>query len=319
MKKGVKFAIGTVMGASAVLGAAGYIAFMELMSNKAKLTPYLGKLFDKPGEGAIEFDDSKPDERKEWFFAQELERHELLSERGERLRGYLLKADEPSDVYVFCIHGYRGEGKTEFRYSAKFFHDKGYNVFLVDHQAAGESDGTYITFGHYEHRNCLKWLEYLNDVYGKNIRIIIYGISMGSATAMLMTGNEKLPENVRFTIADCGYTSMWNEISHNLNGIGKLKAPVLGILNGINRAVLGFDFKDVNPIDAIKNAKIPMLFIHGSADDFVPCFMVHELYDACASEHKEKLIIKNAAHGISYMIDSETYENKVNEFIGKYL
>ncbi len=318
MKKSAKVGIATTATIAAVAGTASYVAFNELMSKNAKLTPFFSKLFVKSADGVIEFDGNKPDERKEWFYSQEFEIHEMISERGERLRGYCLKADKPSDVYFFGIHGYRGSAKGEFCYIAKYYHDMGFNIFLVDHQASGESDGTYITFGHYEHQNCMKWLDYMLEAFGKDISIILHGVSMGSATVMLMTGDENLPSNVKFTVADCGYTSMYNQFHHNLGG-SNLAKPVLSILSEINRLALGFKFKDVSPIDAVKNAKIPMLFIHGDSDDFVPYFMMDELYDACASEYKDKITITGAGHAMSYVIDTPKYEAKLNEFIDKFI
>ena len=319
MKKGTKIGLAATAALAAVTGAAGFIGFNELMNRNAMFTPYLSKLFDKPSDAAAPFDENAPDERKEWFYNYTFEEHELLSDKGERLRGYLISADKPSDIYVFGVHGYRGNGKREFCYMAKFYHDKGYNVFVVDHQAAGESEGKYITFGYEEHKNCMKWLGYVLDTFGRDIQIILHGVSMGSATAMLMTGDENLPDNIKFTVADCGYTSQWNQFAHNISGTGAIAPVLISFLNAYNKAILGFGFKDVSPIDAVKKAKIPMLFIHGEADDFVPCFMIHELYDACASEVKDKLVIPRAGHALSYVIDSAAYEAKVSEFTDRFI
>ncbi len=318
MKKTSKIGIGATATLAAVAGMAGYVTFNEIMNRNAKFTPFFEKIFAKPNENEAHFDGNQPDERKDWFYAQNFEKHEILSERGERLKGYFLKADKPSNVYFFGVHGYRGDAKREFCYMSKFYHDKGYNIFLIDHQASGESDGKYISFGHFEHQNCMKWLDYMLEVFGKDIQIILHGVSMGSATSMLLTGDENLPANVKFTVADCGYTSMYNQFYHNL-GEGKLAKPTLAALSGINKMALGFGLKDVSPIDAVKNAKIPMLFIHGGSDDFVPSYMVHELYDACASEYKDKLIVDRAGHAMSYVINTQAYEAKLNEFIEKFI
>ncbi len=318
MKKSAKISVATTAAIAAVAGTVSYVAFNEIMSRNAKLTPFFSKIFVKANEDEVTFDGSQPDERRDWFYAQKLERHEIISERGERLRGYTIMADKPSNLFFFGIHGYRGEGKHEFCYIAKYYHDMGFNIFLMDHQAAGESDGTYISFGHFEHQNCMKWLDYILDVYGKDIQIVIHGVSMGSATAMLITGDNNLPANVKFTVADCGYTSMYNQFYHNLGG-NAIAKPVLALISGINKAKLGFNFKDVSPLDAVKNVKIPMLFIHGGSDDFVPTFMVNELYDACSSEYKDKLIVEHAGHAASYVIDTPSYEAKLNEFIDKFI
>ncbi len=318
MKKSAKIGIATTAALAAVAGTAGYVTFNELMNKNAKLTPFFEKIFAKPNENETFFDNTQPDERKEWFEAQNFEIHEIISERGERLKGYFLKADTPSNVYFFGVHGYRGSAKREFCYMAKYYHDKGFNLFMIDHQASGESDGDYISFGHFEHKNCMKWLDYMLAVFGKDIQIILHGVSMGSATSMLVTGDENLPSNVKFTVADCGYTSMYNQFYHNLGG-GAIAEPLLAVLSEVNKAALGFKYKDVSPIDAVKKAKIPMLFIHGGSDDFVPTHMVHELYDACSSEYKDKLIVEKAGHAVSYVIDTPAYEAKLDEFIEKFI
>ena len=57
---------------------------------------------------------------------------------------------------------------------------------------------------------------------------------------------------------------------------------------------------------------------HGGSDDFVPTFMSQENYEICSGE-KDILIIDGAAHAESYPTDSAAYEEKVKEFISKYL
>ena len=82
----------------------------------------------------------------------------------------------------------------------------------------------------------------------------------------------------------------------------------------------GYDFQtDTNALEAVAKAEIPMLFIHGGADNFVPTYMVNELFDACAAPYKDKLIVDGAGHGESYYIDKVTYEKKIDEFIEKFI
>ncbi len=289
--------------------------FNEVMNRNARLTDVLGKIIYTAPEPVAP---AEPDERGVWFNEQKFEEFEMINDRNYRLRAYLLKSEKPSNVYAFCSHGYRSSGKGEFYLITKYYHDLGYNVFLVDHQASGESDGKYIGFGYYEYRDCLKWLDYMLEVFGSDIQIILHGISMGSATVMMMNG-ENLPENVKFTVADCGYTSAYNQFLHNAKSMHLPKFPVVNFANAFNRRISGYDFKDANPIDAIKKAKLPMLFIHGANDDFVPTYMAGELYEACTSEDKKMLIVEGAAHAESYPTDSAAYEAMINEFIAEYI
>ncbi len=315
MKKLTSLMLKTACATAGISAAAGYLLFNEVMNRNARLTDTLGKIVYTAPESA---DPAEPDERDVWFNKQKFEEFEMINDRNYRLRAYLLKPEKPSNVYAFCSHGYRSSGKGEFHLIAKYYYDLGYNVFLVDHQASGESDGKYIGFGYYECRDCLKWLDYMLEVFGSDIQIILHGISMGSATVMMMNG-ENLPENVKFTVADCGYTSAYNQFSHNAKSMHLPKFPVVNFANAFNRRISGYDFNDANPINTIKKAKLPMLFIHGGNDDFVPTYMAGELYEACTSEDKKMLIIEGAAHAESYPTDSAAYEAMINEFIAKYI
>lgn len=315
MKK--KSSIAKLVGfAAGFFGAASYITFYEVMGRNAKLAPKLGTLF--ASESGLEQTDI-PDERQVWFDSQSFEEFEMINDKKQRLRGYLLPAEKPSNVYVFGSHGYRSSGKGEFCLMTKFYHDRGYNVFLVDHQASGESDGKYIGFGYHECPDCLKWLEFLNERFGNDIQIILHGVSMGCATVTMMSGSGKLPENVKFVVADCGYTSAYDEFNSNVGKFKPIAAPFMSMANVINKKLSGYDFKDASPIESVKNVSVPMLFIHGGMDTFVPTEMAYKLYDACSSKDKDLLIVEGAGHAESYPKNSALYESKVIEFIEKYI
>ncbi len=256
-----------------------------------------------------------------WVENYGYEKLEMMSDDGLRLRGYLLRPEKESDVYVFCAHGYRSDGKGEWARYAKFYvEDMGFNMLFVDHRASGESEGEIIGFDSFEHKDCLKWLGFMNDTFGKDIQIILHGISMGSATVLMMSGSEKLPENVRFTVSDCGYTSALNEFKSKMDSLGIPTGPLFPVIAGINVKKAGYDFhKDTNAFDAVKRAKLPILFIHGAEDKFVPTFMVHELYEAYTGEYKDLLIVEKAQHAESYYFGKEAYEKKIIEFVKKFI
>lgn len=316
MKKKTSLMLKTAGVTAGIVGAVGFTLFYEIMHRDASLPEKLSKIINKQPEPV---EPPAEDERAVWFHNQALEDFEIVNARGLKLRGFLLPSEKPSKVYVFCSHGYRSCGAGDFNCIAKFYHDKGWNVFLVDHQAAGMSEGKYIGFGYHEYRDCLQWLEFMNVHFGNDIQIVLHGVSMGSATVMLMTGSGRLPQNVKFTVADCGYTSAYDQFVHNAKGMHIPSFPVVNAANFFNRVISGYDFKDANPLEAVKNVKIPMIFIHGGKDDFVPTHMVNELYNACSSKHKELLIVDGAAHAESYPTDSDSYEKLINGFADKYV
>ena len=317
MKKGAKSLLKAGGITAGILGVSGFLTFYEVMNRNAVLSQKIGTLF--VGPSGIPEDNSVNEAKIAWFYNQVLKEYEITNDKGFRLKAYLLPAENESDIYVFCSHGYRGNGRLEFQNMAKFYHEKGYNLFIVDHQAAGESDGTYIGFGYHEYKDCFKWLDFMRNEFGKNIQIILHGVSMGCATVTMMSGNDRLPSNVKFTVADCGYTSAKDEFMHNISAVKLAALPVMSIADKFNKLISGYNFKDANPIEAVKNAKVPMIFIHGSIDDFVPTKMCYELYNNCSAEDKDILIVEGAAHAESYPVDSASYEAKINKFAEKYI
>ncbi len=313
--------------AALAVGAAtgvGAYKFFEWVFNAL-----VGRDFEVPSGLASFITESEKKKSKEkrisadmkWLLDYGFETHSIVNENGHRLQGYLMRPAKESNVYVFCAHGYRSDGKNEWCHYAKYYVETlGFNMFFVDHQAAGESEGRYIGFSSYESRDSMKWLEYMLENFGRDIEIILHGISMGSTTVILMTGNEKLPENVKFTVADCGFTSAMDEFMYKLESLHIPKYPVLPIIKAFQKKRVGYDFhKDTNALGAIDKAKIPMFFIHGSKDKFVPTFMAHQFYDACKSAYKDILIVEGADHARSYCLDKAEYERRINNLIERFI
>ncbi len=320
----MKKQLGALVGTAAVIGGAAYgvsdALFRALIAREFRVPKAVSKFITEKEEGTENPLEEKYRACMQYIEDYGFERHEMISDRGQKLRGYLMRPETPSDVYVFGSHGYRSDGKGEWCYFAKFYvEEMGWNLFFVDHQSHGESEGDYIGFASHEHKDALKWLGYMNDTFGSDIKIILHGISMGSATVMLMTGNESLPGNVKFTVADCGYTSAMDEFDYKIDSLKLPFRAIIPIVSAINHKKAGYDFqKDTNALGAVKNARVPMLFIHGDKDLFVPTYMVYELYDACTSE-KELFIVPGADHAKSYHIDPDGYQARVKAMAEKYL
>lgn len=254
-----------------------------------------------------------------WVEQYGYERHFIISDRGERLTGYLLKAEGESDIYAFCAHGYRSYGKKEFAGVAQYYLSRGINVFFPDHIASGESEGNHCSFGFYEKEDCMKWLYYLNETFGENIRIFLHGVSMGSATVCMMSESERLPKNVKAIVSDCGYTTAAGLFEYKTAAMGVKATALIKAVNIAGKINHGVDLSTLEPVESVKNARVPMFFIHGRADGLVPCYMGEHLYIACGSEDKELMIIEDADHAQAYFRDAETYKARVGAFLDRVL
>lgn len=319
MKKLTKAILGTV-GTVAAVGAAAYgvcTLIDELLLNR-KMEPSHDFSAKVTGCDLSHLDDLLQKNLK-WLEDYGYEKHYMLSDRGEQLTGYLMKPEKPSDVFVFCAHGYRCNGKQEFCGFAQYYLKKGINVFFPDHLASGESEGSHCTFGYCETTDCLKWLAYLKDTFGSDIRILLHGVSMGAATVMMMSARDELPENVKMIVEDCGFSSAVDEFTEKLTALHMPASLIISGVNFVNKINLGFDFNDISPIESVQKAKVPMLFVHGTGDTFVPSYMSEACYEACSSEHKELLLIDGADHAQAFVDGMEEYSAKLDEWLNKFV
>lgn len=261
------------------------------------------------------------DKYTSWFDNYDYEEHEIISENGEKLKGYLLKAAKPTDKYIFGAHGYRCNARVEFCLFAYNYIEMGINVFVVDHRGAGQSEGEYIGFGHYESQDSLKWLDYMTETFGADIQIGLHGVSMGCATVLKMSGSESLPDNVKFVVADCGYTDAAGVFKHKMKMLGSLAKPIIGALDLLNQKSAGYSYKDTDVTQAVAKMKTPGLFIHGSEDDLIPYTMSVRNYNICpmSTMDKELFIVKGSAHASNIVIDGEGYMKRVGSFIERYM
>lgn len=216
---------------------------------------------------------------------------------------------------VICLHGYTSRSMQDFTGLTDYYFRKGFSMLQIDARAHGESEGRYIGFGCLDRKDLLFWIDYILENIGKDVKIYLHGISMGAATALMASGLE-LNSQVKGIVSDCAFTSPKEVFSHVLRTMYHLPAfPLIQLADILNRILAGYGTDECNAKRELKNAKLPILFIHGSKDTFVPVKMCYELFDSCASE-KKQLIVENAAHGESYYKDTNSYEAALDEFYG---
>ncbi len=240
----------------------------------------------------------------------------IKSKDNLNLHNYLIKNKNNSNKWAIIIHGYNSKGIYMASYAQNFY-NMGYNIIIPDLRGHGKSEGNYIGMGWHERYDVLDLSNYIANTYN-NSQIVLFGISMGAATVMSTSG-ETLPKNVKAIIEDCGYTSTWNQFSYQLKSLFKLPPfPLMHIASIICKLKSGYFISEASPIKQIKKSITPTLFIHGDKDDFVPFFMLDELYNASTVE-KEKLIINGASHAKASYVNPKLYWSTIENFLNKYI
>ena len=232
-----------------------------------------------------------------------------------KLHGYILKT-ENSDKWAITVHGYTNKAESMSAMAYKY-HSLGYNILMPDLRGHGKSEGSYVGMGWHDRLDILKWIDLIIKE-NKDAKILLHGISMGAGTVMMVSG-EELPENVKVIIEDCGYTSAKEQLAYNLKTMFKLPSfPILNFCSLITKIKDNYFISEASAIKQLQKAKVPILFIHGDKDKFVPFYMLDKLYNACSSK-KDKLIIKDVGHAKSESLKSDLYWNKVEDFIKQYM
>ncbi len=239
--------------------------------------------------------------------------YEITSFDGLKLKGKYYEC-KPGAPIELMLHGYRGCAESDLSIGVVRAHKLGHNAFLVDHRGAGFSEGNVISFGVNESKDCFDWINLIIKTFGENQKIILTGISMGAATALLTAGRADLPKNVVGVIADCGYTSAEDIIKKIVR---KLHLPEQFMYNVIKLGAKLFgriNLDEANVLEATKQIKVPVAFFHGETDSFVPAEMSKQNYNACNSK-KYLSLIPNCEHGLAYVLGEEEYLKTLNLFL----
>nr|WP_239064532.1 alpha/beta hydrolase [Levilactobacillus sp. 244-2] len=218
---------------------------------------------------------------------------------------------------VVLVHGFGSDKEAMGGYVA-MFHKLGYNTLIPDTRGQGQSQGKVISYGYYESKDYLKWVNQVIAKQGQQSQVVLFGVSMGGATTM-MTSGLKTPSQLKAYIEDCGYTDAQAEITYQAKQMYNIPYwPLVPMTSTVARLKAGFHFRDANALAAVKRNHKPMLFIHGGADTFVPTRMVYQVYRADAGP-KELLVVPGAKHAAALSHAPALYTKTVKAYLAKYI
>ncbi len=254
------------------------------------------------------------EEGRKWLESVDKEPLEIVSTDGLHLRGLFLPPPLKDGRYAVLIHGYGTRGMEMGPFARFYYEELKMGILIPDNRGHGLSEGHYIGFGWHDREDVINWLNYLVKREGEPESIILHGISMGGAT-VLMTSGEALPASVKAVVSDCAYTSAMEVLTHQLKTLFKLPAfPFIPLANFVTRLRAGYSLKQASALEQVKKTRLPILFIHGDADDFVPFSMMRPLYDA-AGGPKGQLVVAGAGHAQAMQINGEAFKEGIRKFL----
>lgn len=258
---------------------------------------------------------------RDTFVTMANKRTGLFLADSTRLHALFVKAPRKTALTAIVVHGYTDSAVDMLQFACFYNKELGMNVFLPDLHANGKSGGKAMQMGWNDRDDVLRWAAIADKVFKDSTghaRIVIHGWSMGGATTMNVAG-ENTPDYIKCFIEDCGYTSAWDEFSHELDQMfGLPDFPLLYTASALCKVGYGWSFGEASPMRQVTKCRKPMLFIHGGNDDFVPTRMVYTLY-AAKPAPKMLVVFHGSAHAKSFKDHKELYGLWVKTFLRKYL
>lgn len=248
-----------------------------------------------------------------WYDTFEKEKDVFTCEDGYKLHTLLLKNPKPSDRYVIISHGYTDNRYGSLKY-AKMYLDLGFNVLLYDLRGHGENQETYCTYSIREGKDLNELIRKMRSLYGSEVTLGIHGESLGAASSIACL---KYSPSIQFVVSDCGFSEI---LSVMKNGLKKMHLPgcLVYLSSLFTRMRFGFSYQDMRPIDSLKGCKIPILYIHGSEDDFVCPDHSVKMQEATEG-YSELHIIPHAPHAASVLTAPAQYQSILSSFLSHVL
>lgn len=250
-----------------------------------------------------------------WVSEQNFEKLTLTSRDGLKLSGYYLPAKQPTNKLVILTHGYLGNAKQMGLFGIFYYQELGYNIFMPDARGHGKSEGNYYGFGWPDRLDLIDWTNLLVDNLGPDTEVVYHGLSMGAATVLMASGEVELPSEVKAIVADSPYGSVYQLFAYQMKRMFHLPAfPLLDSTSIVTKARAGYLFREASALKEVQRTDVPILYIHGKADTFVPVKHAIELYEKTSSS-TELFLVDGANHGESYAKEPEAYKEKVEQFL----
>ena len=215
---------------------------------------------------------------------------------------------------VIFVHGFGSHAEREWAFPGLFYHSLGFNVLIPYQRAHGPSEGKRITFGALEHIDMMDWVSKVNKLTPSK-GIVIHGLSMGGGIALQLSDKEM--KNVACIISDAPTKSIESFFVNVSREVFNRKGDKV-----CERALADFkkqtgaDVRDFDCTEIIKRSKYPVLLSAGSMEG------LEELFEELKRNNPqptEIIILDGCNHGNGMYKQTEAYQEKIKEFIAKYI
>lgn len=239
----------------------------------------------------------------------------IVNDKGLRLHALYASCDSARGTAVL-VHGFTDNARRMMMFGRVYRDSLHFNIIAPEHQRHGKSEGSSIQMGWLDRLDIERWISVADSLWPSS-PIYLHGLSMGGATVMMCSG-DSLPPSVRGIIEDCGYTSVWDEFAGEIKNKFHLPPhPLMDVASLLCQWRYGWNFREASSLEQVRRSTLPMLFIHGENDTFVPTAMVHPLYEAKTKGYKRLWLAPGSEHARSFHDHPQEYFKEMKNFINK--
>lgn len=247
------------------------------------------------------------------FYAPlEKENYTVEGYEGYILHAELLKNPVPTDKYMIITHGYTDNRMGSLKY-VKMYLELGFNCIIYDLRGHGENEPDFVTYGVRESLDLKALIEDTRSRYPDMTILGLHGESLGAATTVTVM---KYKPQVDFAVADCGFSDIENVLRGAYRSRHLPDSAVMTLADMGARFRYHYSLKKMRPIDSLDDNTVPILFIHGAEDSFIPPKNSEDMAGRTKGFHALHIIPK-AGHAGSILTAPDKYGKYVSEFISE--
>ena len=248
----------------------------------------------------------------EWADKNKDKCHEVSIESdGFKLFGEFY--DFKKDMTVMIIPG-RTETLQYSYFYATAYEKLGFNIFVMDKRAHGNSDGKFEDCGQYSYVDFIRWAELLHNQFNCD-DITIHGICVGCAPATFALANENCPPYIKRFVADGMFRTFSETFKNHMLLDKRAIFPALPFMIMRAKLQLKIDIRTNGPIYQIGKVKVPTLFIYTMLDKFSTPEQAKALYEKCGAEKKKLVFFEHGGHSHILYNNPEEYVETIDKFI----
>jgi len=195
----------------------------------------------------------------------------------EHVHGWWMPSDQPNALGLLYLHG-NGDNMSANVSKAAWLQSLGFSILMIDYRGYGLSDGDFPSETQVYADAEVAWDYLTQDLGMAPDDVIVFGHSLGGAIAIELATRH--PEMAGL-IVEGSFTSIL-DMSNRTKNYGFLPIDLL--------LTQRFD-----SLKKVRSLSVPVLYVHGTADDAVPSDMSATLYAETPSP-KELLWVPGAGH-----------------------